>query len=543
MTIKPRIIIKRKDTPILPTIKPKKIMIKKKPLRENEKIKKQKIIIKKKVVQAKQVRVQPVKEEPKEQLKKLVNKYLDKVKSLNLIPKLEEEGQKEINKINKDYTFKIEVRKPKKGIRSMISVIVYDKDDKYGKNIITSISTHGKEELFKKKPEEEPKEKPKKKIIKKKVVKEKKTESRQEKFNRETKDMTAGQVFSYNQSRQGIEGRDVSQKELDKAKKEQDIKLKSIFDDLKKFINDGAVYSKSKIITNKNDLEYVINTLSGEDKYINTDIYKKAVEKLKGKKAKSDKKKVVKKIKGKTKEQYINELEDRPREDMEEKKRVQEIFKEYGKFQNTKIYSFEFKEDKNSFRIGDFFLLKKMEDNKIKTLINLLIKENKKNINSYAIESIMERLVSYVDGNFSSECRKITSEYKRAAEFMEQKKKKKDLPYGEKSIKGYLEDVKKLSEIKNPSCIDKNIKNLLQKLINSVKIRKTSKKPIYNIFEIENFLKKYGNPNEYIGIPNLEQQEKAKKEFLEAYNKYYKKKKVKSSMSKLEDNISKYLSK
>jgi len=168
-------LIKKKVEPV------KKKLIKKKVEPVKKKVIKKKVVepVKKKLIKKKVVKEEPkkkvvkkkvVKEEPKEQLKKLVNKYLDKVTSLNLIPKLKEEGQKEINKINKDYTFKIEVRKPKKGIRSMISVIVYDKDDKYGKNIVTSISTHGKEELFKKKPEEEPK--PKKKVVKKKVVKE-----------------------------------------------------------------------------------------------------------------------------------------------------------------------------------------------------------------------------------------------------------------------------------------------------------------------------------------------------------------------------------
>ncbi len=367
---------------------------------------------------------------------------------------------------------------------------------------------------FKVKPDEiaaseaaaEPKQ-PRKKIKKKSEPKaEQKTESRQEKFNRITKNMTPGQVFSYNQSQQGVYGSDVSQKELDKAKKEQDIKLKSMYDDLKKFINDGAIYSKSKIFTNKNNLEDVINSLSGDSKYKNTDIYKKGVEKLKGKKAKPEKK----------------ELEEKGMKDMNEKERVEEIFKDYGQFQKTLIYSFISKKKffKNNIEKDDL-----LTESEFKKLINLILGELKKNIDSYAVGEIMEFLNSYVDRLFKINCQRIVSDFIKGIKFMEQKKKAKNLPYGEKTIKAYLGEIKKRAE--QPFiCMPKEYENLLKKVMENVKINPKSKRPIYPIFLIRDFLKNYGKPPENFidNYPDLQQQKEFAEKFLKAYEVYYKKK-------------------
>jgi len=81
--------------------------------------------------------------------------------------------------------------------------------------------------------------------------------SAQDQFNEETKNLTPAQLFSYNQSRQGItRNADVSSKELKEARefgKRQKVTMIKELEDF--FGRDKGIYSKSKLIKNKKDLQ------------------------------------------------------------------------------------------------------------------------------------------------------------------------------------------------------------------------------------------------------------------------------------------------
>ena len=126
----------------------------------------------------------------------------------------------------------------------------------------------------KKKEETKKKEDPKKKEPEKK-------ETSQERFERKTKGMTPTQLKNYQQGNQGLYGVDVSQKEIDEAKKSSDIKEKQLIKELTKFFNEGGSYSKSKIIKSKKDLITYQERLIGTD-FKNTELYKKMVKKIVG---------------------------------------------------------------------------------------------------------------------------------------------------------------------------------------------------------------------------------------------------------------------
>ena len=138
-----KIVIKREVKPI------KKVVIKREP-KEVKPIKK--VVIKKKA--------EPKKEEPKKKeeeikkiLKPILDILLDKIKTINDFKNIKEEGQKEINKIDKSLIFNVEYRKKKTGIRPLLSVEVENKKKDFYQS--RSIEKDLKEEPKKEEPKQQ----------------------------------------------------------------------------------------------------------------------------------------------------------------------------------------------------------------------------------------------------------------------------------------------------------------------------------------------------------------------------------------------------
>ena len=60
----------------------------------------------------------------KEKFRPILNKLLDKIKTISDLEKIKNEGQKEINNIDKNLTLKTEYRKPKSGVRPVVTVFL-----------------------------------------------------------------------------------------------------------------------------------------------------------------------------------------------------------------------------------------------------------------------------------------------------------------------------------------------------------------------------------------------------------------------------------